>query len=424
MSHDVVNRDLVQAGAQRIDSVERNMPALRRVRERFAVERPLEELRIAVCMPVTAETANALRTLHAGGAELALASSNPLLTQEDTAAALVEEYGVAMNAWAGPDAMSYEHNLTTVLDSDPHLLLDDGCDLVNIVHLERPELLDTIVGGCEQTTAGVTRLRGMCTEGILKLPMVAVSESYTKQMMDNRFGTGQSTVDGIMRATGSMLAGCVVVVAGFGMCGRGLAERFRGMGTRVVVTEVDPARALDAVLQGYTVLPMAEAAAIGDVFVTVTGNRDVIRAEHIARMKNGAVLANSGHFDVEIHSGVLADLSVEVNFGVCPQTDEYVLDNGRRVFLLSEGYLVNLGAGEGNPPEVMDMSLSVKALTVEWLAQHHADMSPCVLDVPATIDAEAARLELATLDVGIDHLTPDQKEYLHPGTASRFPSFH
>ncbi|MDA8371338.1 MAG: adenosylhomocysteinase [Nocardiopsaceae bacterium] len=411
--HDVADLGLAQAGVRRVEWAERAMPVLRRVRDRFAEERPLEGLRIAACMHVTAETANILRALRAGGAEIALAASNPLSTQDDTAAALVAEYGIAVYARAGIDAAAYDRNLATVLEHRPHMLLDDGCDLVNIAHLERPELLDETIGGCEQTTTGVIRLHRMSAEGALKLPMVAVNDTATKRMFDNRYGTGQSTIDGIMRATNAMLAGRTVVVAGFGYCGRGLAERARGMGARVIVTEVDPVKALDAAMQGYTVLPMDEAAQVGDVLVTATGNRDVIRLEHIASLKDGAVLANSGHFDVEIDLPALESLAVEIRREVRPQADEYVLADGRRIVLLAEGRLVNLGAAEGHPAAVMDMSFSVQALTVAWLAEHHATLVPDVLDVPVGIDTEVARLELEALGIDIDRLTPDQEDYLN-----------
>jgi len=413
LEHDVADLGLAAAGVRRVEWAERAMPALRRVRERFAAERPLDGLRVAACMHVTAETANLLRTLAAGGADIALAASNPMSTQDDTAAALVAEYGVEVFARAGMDPATYDRNLAAVLERRPHLLLDDGCDLVNIAHLERPELIEEAFGGCEQTTTGVIRLRRMSAEGALKLPMVAVNDTATKRMFDNRYGTGQSTIDGILRATNAMLAGRTVVVAGFGHCGSGLAERARGMGARVVVTEVDPVKALDAVMQGFTVLPMEQAARVGDVLVTVTGNRDVIRAEHIAALKDGAVLANSGHFDVEIDLAALESLAVEVRREVRPHTDEYVLADGRRVVLLAEGRLVNLGAAEGHPAAVMDMSFSGQALTVAWLARNRGTLEPGVHEVPADIDTEVARLELDALGVGIDALTPGQQDYLN-----------
>ena len=411
-SHEVADLGLAQAGVRRVDWAERSMPVLRSVRERFAEERPLEGLRVAVCMHVTAETANLLRAMRAGGAEVWLAASNPLSTQDDTAAALVTEYGISVHAWAGMDTAAYDRNLVTILESRPHLLLDDGCDLVNTVHLLRPDLLDGVLGGCEQTTTGVIRLRRMSAEGELRMPMAAVNDTATKRMFDNRYGTGQSTIDGILRATNALMAGRTFVVAGFGYCGRGLAERARGMGARVVVTEVDPVKALDAVMQGYTVTTMDEAASMGDVFVTVTGNRDVIAARHLARMRDGAVLANSGHFDLEIELDALAQMAVEVNPGVREQADEYVLADGRRLLLLSEGRLVNLGAAEGHPAAVMDLSFAVHALTTAWLAAHHTELEPGVVEVPDATDTEVARLELAALGVGIDTLSAEQEDYL------------
>lgn len=415
--HEVADIGLAQAGVRRVAWAERSMPVLRRVRERFAAERPLEGLRVAACQHVTAETANLLCTLREGGAKVWLAASNPLSTQDDTAAALVAEYGVSVHAWAGMDPTSYDRNLIRILESRPHLLLDDGCDLVNTAHLVRPDLLEGVLGGCEQTTTGVIRLRRMSAEGELRLPMVAVNDTATKRMFDNRYGTGQSTIDGILRATNAMLAGRTVVVAGFGYCGRGLAERARGMGARVIVTEVDPVKALDAVMQGYTVTTMEEAASVADVFVTVTGNRDVIRAEHLERMKDGAILANSGHFDLEIDLTALERGAVEINRGVREHADEYVFADGRRVLLLSEGRLVNLGAAEGHPAAVMDMSFAVQALTTAWLAREAIRLSPGVVEVPAETDTEVARLELDELGVRIDALTAEQRDYLrswHP----------
>lgn len=412
-SHEVADLGLTGAGVRRVAWAERSMPALRSVRERFAVERPLAGLRLAACLHVTAETANLLRVLRAGGAEVWLAASNPLSTQDDTAAALVAEYGVAVHAWAGMDTAAYDRNLVTVLESRPHLLLDDGCDLVNTAHSHRPDLLEGVLGGCEQTTTGVIRLRRMSAEGELRLPMVAVNDTRTKRMFDNRYGTGQSTVDGVLRATNTLLAGRTVVVAGYGYCGRGLAERFRGMGANVFVTEVDPVKALDAVMQGYTVTTMDIAARLGDVFVTATGNRDVIRREHLESMRDGAILANSGHFDLEIDLNALDSLAVSVDRGVREQADEYVFADGRRILLLSEGRLVNLGAAEGHPAAVMDLSFAVQALTTEWLARTHTDLSPGVVEVPEEIDHAVARLELAALGVGIDALTPEQESYLN-----------
>jgi adenosylhomocysteinase len=409
---DVSDISLAFGGAKRIEWADRTMPVLRQIRERFAAERPLDGLRIAACMHVTTETANLIRTLQAGGASVALAASNPLSTQDDTAAALVAEYGAAVFARSGVDRDGYYRHINQALDTRPDLVLDDGCDLVNTLHTDRTELLDGVKGGCEETTTGVIRLHQMAREGALRFPMVAVNDTDTKHMFDNRYGTGQSTLDGIIRATNTLLAGRTVVIAGFGYCGRGLAERARGLGARVVVTEINPVKALDALLQGYSVLPMAEAAAQGDVFITVTGNRDVVSAEHFPLMKDGAILANSGHFDVEIDVRALAEQAVAVHQGVRPLADEYVLADGRRLVLLAEGRLVNLTAAEGHPAAVMDMSFADQALTCAWLAQSSADLAPGVYEVPTEIDNEVARLKLASMSIAIDTLTPDQEDYL------------
>ncbi len=400
---------LADAGERRIGWASRSMPVLTAIGARFAAELPFDGLRIAACLHVTAETAVLLGTLRAGGAQLALAASNPLSTQDDVAAALVE-YGIAVHARAGVDRETYYRHIHQALDLEPHLVLDDGCDLVNILHTERPEI--TVLGGCEETTTGIIRLRQMAAEGALKFPMVAVNDTRTKRMFDNRYGTGQSTFDGIMRATNTLLAGRTVVVAGFGYCGRGVAERAKGLGARVIVTEIDPVKALDAALQGYDVRPMSEAASIGDVFITVTGNRDVIRAEHFTVMKDGAILANAGHFDVEIDVRALTDLAESVQYGIRPNMDEYLV-NGHRLLLLAEGRLVNLTAAEGHPAAVMDMSFSAQALATAWLARSHSSLIPGVYDVPPEIDTEVASLKLAATGVTIDTLTPDQETYLH-----------
>ncbi|WP_433381778.1 adenosylhomocysteinase [Streptosporangium sp. CA-115845] len=388
------------------------MPVLTALGERFAAERPLEGLRIAACLHVTAETAVLMGTLRAGGAEIALAASNPLSTQDDVAEAL-RDYGVVVHARAGVTRDVYYQHIHQALDIVPDIVLDDGCDLVNILHTERTELLRTVSGGCEETTTGIIRLRQMAAEGALRFPVVAVNDTRTKRMFDNRYGTGQSTVDGIMRATNTLLAGKTVVVAGFGYCGRGVAERARGLGARVVVTEIDPVKALDALLQGYDVRSMAAAARAGDVFVTVTGNRDVIRGEHLAEMKDGAILANAGHFDVEIDVRALDGLAQEIHRGVRPNTDEYVLADGRRILLLAEGRLVNLAAAEGHPAAVMDMSFSAQALSVAWLARERVRLEPGVYDVPGEVDVAVARLKLAAAGIETDELTPEQEEYLH-----------
>jgi adenosylhomocysteinase len=410
MSSDIADPGLAESGVRRIEWADRSMPVLRLIRERFSASRPLDGLKIAACMHVTTETANLIRTLQAGGAEVALAASNPLSTQDDTAAALVAEYGAAVFARQGVDRDGYYRHIHQALAIGPDLVLDDGCDLVNTVHTERLDLAAGVRGGCESTTTGVIRLHQMARENALRFPMVAVNDTDTKHMFDNRYGTGQSTLDGIVRATNTLLAGKTIVIAGFGYCGRGLAERARGMGGRVVVTEIDPVKALDAVLQGYRVQPMAQAAEDGDIFITVTGNTDVIGAEHFARMKDGAILANSGHFDVEIDVRALADLTVEIRREVRPQADEYVLADGRRLVLLAEGRLVNLAAAEGHPAAVMDMSFADQALTCEWLVGQ--DLAPGVYDVPEAIDTEVARLKLDSMDIEIDALTPDQEAYL------------
>lgn len=404
--------DLTDSGERQISWAARSMPVLTAIGERFAVERPLAGLRIAACLHVTAETAVLMGTLKAAGAEIALAASNPLSTQDDVAEAL-RAYGIAVHAKAGVDLATYYRHIHQALDLGPDLVLDDGCDLVNILHTERTDLLAGVSGGCEETTTGIIRLRQMAAEKALTFPVVAVNDTRTKRMFDNRYGTGQSTLDGIMRATNIMLAGRTVVVAGFGFCGRGVAERAKGLGARVIVTEIDAVKALDATLQGYEVCPMERAATVGDLFITVTGNRDVIRAEHLAAMKDGAILANAGHFDVEIDVRALDELADEVRRGVRPHTDEYVLPGGRKLLLLAEGRLVNLTAAEGHPAAVMDMSFSAQALAVAWLARERAELAPGVYDVPEDIDHEVARLKLAATGIGIDVLTGEQQAYLH-----------
>ncbi len=408
----VADPGLTEPGVRRIEWADHAMPVLRRVRERFAAERPLAGLTISACLHVTAETAALVRVLLAGGADVFLAASNPLSTQDEVAAALAVRYGAAVFARAGVDRATYYRSIHQAIEAGPDLVLDDGCDLVNTLHGERGDLVGGVRGGCESTTTGVIRLRGMAAAGELGFPMVAANDTPVKRMADNRYGTGQSVLDGILRATNTLLAGRTVVVAGYGYCGKGLAERARGLGAQVIVTEVDPAAALDAVMQGFRVLPMTRAAPLGDVFITATGNRDVIAGDHLAVMRDGAILANAGHFDVEVDVGALADLAVTVNRGVRPDTDEYILPGGRRLLLLAEGRLVNLVAAEGHPPAVMDLSFATQALAIAWLAWHHGGLAPGVHDVPAEIDIEVARLALASLDVEIDALTSAQQEYL------------
>jgi adenosylhomocysteinase len=410
--HDVTDLGLAEQGRNRIEWSDRAMPVLRSIRERFAAERPLDGVRIAACLHITTETANLVRTLHAGGADVRLAASNPLSTQDDTAAALVAEYGVSVFARYRTDRSTYRKHLDSVLANPPEIVLDDACDLMTALHTDYVDLLPGVRGGCEETTTGVVRLRAMAAAGALKYPVVAVTDSPTKHLFDNRYGTGQSTVDALLRSTNMLLAGATVVVAGFGHCGRGVAERLTGLGAQVVVTEVDPARALDAVLDGYTVLPMAEAAKLGDVFVTVTGNRDVIAPEHLAAMKDGAVLANSGHFDVEIDVAWLAENAVAHHPRVRPNVDEFVLADGRRLLVMAEGRVANLAAAEGHPGAVMDISFGMQALTVEWLLGLERAPGGGVLDVPREIDREVARLKLSALGIRIDDLTEPQAAYL------------
>jgi len=411
--HDIAQASLAAEGKKRIEWAERNMPVLAQIKKRFEEEKPFEGVRIAACMHVTTETANLMRALKAGGAELSLCASNPLSTQDDTAAALVHEYGINVFARNGVDRDGYYEHLHAALDIKPHLVFDDGCDLVNVLHTSRTELIDDVIGGCEETTTGVIRLSQMSKDGALKFPMIAVNDTDTKHMFDNRFGTGQSTMDAIFRATNGLIAGSTVVVCGFGYCGKGVAERARGMGAKVVITEIDPTKALDALMQGYQVMNSMDAAKIGDFFITVTGNRDVLREEHFAVMKDGAIFANSGHFDIEIDVAWLEKNAQAKNKRIRHQTDEYVLSDGRRLLLIAEGRLVNLGAAEGHPASVMDMSFSDQALTAQWLITAAAGLSAGLHQVPTEIDKEVARLKLASMGVEIDALTPAQELYLN-----------
>ncbi len=411
--HDIADASLAGEGKKRIEWAGRNMPVLKEIRARFEKEKPFAGVRIAACMHVTTETANLMITLKAGGADLALCASNPLSTQDDTAAALVHEYGISVFARNAIDRDGYYGHINAALDIAPHQVFDDGCDLVNTLHTTRRELLPEIAGGCEETTTGVIRLKQMAKDGALTFPMVAVNDTDTKHMFDNRYGTGQSTLDAIFRATNILLAGKTMVVAGFGYCGKGVAERARGLGADVVVTEIDPTKALDAMMQGYRVMPMHEAAKVGDIFITVTGNRDVLRAEHFSLMKDGAILANSGHFDIEIDVAWLEQYAKKKNSKIRHQTDEYVLADDRRILVVAEGRLVNLGAAEGHPAVVMDMSFSDQALTAEWLVGTAKTLTPGVHNVPTEIDKEVARLKLKSLGAEIDTLTSEQVEYLN-----------
>jgi adenosylhomocysteinase len=411
--HDIADLSLAAAGRKRIEWAERAMPVLRQIKERFEKERPFEGARIAACMHVTTETANLMRALVAGGAEVHLCASNPLSTQDDTAASLVQDFGINVYARNAVDRDGYYAHINAALDCQPDYVFDDGCDLVNTLHTTRTELLDGIKAGCEETTTGVIRLKQMAKDGALKFPMIAVNDTDTKHMFDNRYGTGQSTLDAVFRATNTLLAGKTVVVAGYGYCGKGVSDRARGMGANVVVTEIDPTKALDAKMQGLTVMPMSEAARVGDIFITVTGNRDVLRAEHFEVMKDGAIFANSGHFDVEVDIRWLEANATAVNRKIRHETDEYVMADGRRLILLAEGRLVNLGAAEGHPAAVMDMSFADQALTAEWLVKNAAELTAGVYEVPAEIDKEVAAVKLSSMGVTIDTLTPAQEEYLN-----------
>jgi len=389
------------------------MPVLRQIRERFDKERPLDGIRIGACLHVTTETANLMETLAAAGAEVLLAASNPLSTQDDVAAALTEQSGVETFAIKGEDNDTYYKHINAVLDLRPMITMDDGADLVNVLHTQRADQLIEVLGGTEETTTGVIRLRAMASDGALAYPIVSVNDADTKHLFDNRFGTGQSTMDAIMRSTNRLIAGKTFVVAGYGMCGRGVAARARGMGAHVIVTEVDPTTALEAVMEGYRVMPIRDAARVGDLFVTVTGDTSVIRREHLELMKDGAILANSGHFDVEIDKGALRELATGGVRRLREFVDEYTLADGRRINLLGEGRLVNLAAAEGHPAAVMDMSFANQALAVEWMVKNHATLENRVYPVPVEIDREVARLKLRAMNVEIDQLTAEQDEYLH-----------
>ena len=406
--YDVKDEALAAAGKQRIEWAEAQMPVLRLIRERFEREKPLAGARIAACLHVTTETANLVRTLKAGGAEVTLCASNPLSTQDEAAAALVKEYGIPTYAIKGEDETTYYQHIHATLDTRPTITMDDGCDLVSAIHKERTDLIPSIIGGTEETTTGVIRLRAMERDGVLRFPIIAVNEADTKHLFDNRYGTGQSTMDAIMRSTNYLLAGRNLVVVGYGWCGRGVASRARGLGANVIVTEVNPTRAIEAVMDGYRVMTLEEAAPIADVVVTVTGNYHVVDRQHITRFKDGVILANSGHFNDEINIDALGG-DVQT---MRPFVQQYALDNGRRVYLLAEGRLVNLSAAEGHPASVMDMSFADQSLSVEHVVRHHAELEPKVYVVPTDIDQEVARLKLHSMGITIDVLTPEQEKYL------------
>ena len=411
MDCDVKDLALAEKGRSRIEWADQEMRVLTQIKERFEKERPLAGQRIGACLHVTTETANLMLTLVAGGAEVWLCASNPLSTQDDVAAALCDGGVVSAFAIKGEDHETYYRHLNEVLDRHPTITMDDGCDLVTTLHRERPEQLKELVGGTEETTTGIIRLRAMEADGVLAYPIVAVNDADTKHLFDNRFGTGQSTIDGIIRATNLLLAGRTVVIAGYGMCGRGVASRARGLGARVIVTEVDPMRALEAVMEGFEAMPIRDAARIGDIFVTVTGDTSVLGREHFELMKDGAVVANSGHFDVEIDKVALADMATNVR-RIREFVDEYRLTDGRRINLLGEGRLINLAAAEGHPAAVMDMSFANQALSVEWIVRTASELTPGVYGVPTAIDREVARLKLEAMGVRIDQLTEEQIAYL------------
>ena len=401
--HDIKDIKLAEGGRRRIDWAEREMPVLRLIRERFKKERPLEGVRIAACLHVTTETANLMHTLHDGGAEVVLTASNPLSTQDDVAAALVTHYEIPVFAVKGEDNVTYYKHINAALDYQPNITMDDGADLVSTLHKDRRELLEDVIGGTEETTTGVIRLRAMAADGALEFPVVAVNDAMTKHFFDNRYGTGQSTIDGILRATNILLAGKNFVVAGYGWCGRGLAMRARGMGASVIVTEVDPLPALEAVMDGFRVLPMAEAARIGDIFVTLTGDINVIDKHHFESMKDGAIVSNSGHFNVEINIPALEQMAKEKRL-VRPFVEQYILEDDRRI---------NLAAAEGHPASVMDMSFANQALSLEYMTKHADELEKKVYSVPQEIDQKIAQLKLEAMDIQIDLLTEEQIAYLN-----------
>ncbi|RLF61458.1 MAG: adenosylhomocysteinase [Thermoplasmata archaeon] len=409
--YDVKDTKLAERGKLKIEWSSYEMPVLTLIKDRFSKEKPLDGIKIAACLHVTSETANLLIALKEGGAKIALCASNPLSTQDEVAAALVKYYEIPVFAIRGEDRETYYEHIHRALDLNPHITLDDGGDLVSTVHSSRRELLDKIIGGTEETTTGVIRFRSMERDGVLKYPIIAVNDAKTKHFFDNRYGTGQSTIDGILRATNVLLAGKNFVVAGYGWCGRGIAMRARGMGANVIITEVDPLKALEAVMDGYRVMPMSEASKIGDIFVTVTGDINVIREEHFKEMKNGAIVANSGHFNVEIDIKALEKLAVKKR-RIREYVDEYELEDGRKIFLLGEGRLINLAAAEGHPASVMDMSFANQALCAEYIRKKGEKLKPKVYSVPEEIDKEVARLKLKSMGINIDKLTKEQEKYL------------
>ncbi len=409
--HDIKDASLAEAGKQRIEWASREMPVVTLIRERFGKEKPLQGIRVAGCLHITTETANLALALKEGGADLILCASNPLSTQDDVAAALVIEYGIPVNAIKGEDDTTYYKHIATALSTEPQLTIDDGADLVTTLHTKRSDLIGNVLGGTEETTTGVIRLRSLEKAGKLKYPIIAVNDAQTKYLFDNRYGTGQSTIDGITRATNILWAGKKVVICGYGWCGRGIALRARGLGSHVIVIEVSPVRALEAVMDGFRVMPLAEAAGIGDIFITVSGDKNVIDKAHFQQMKDGAILANSGHFNVEINIPTLESLAKNKR-RIRPFVDEYTLTDGRHLYLLGEGRLINLAAAEGHPASVMDMSFANQALCLEYIAKNRGSLELKVYPVPEEIDKEVARLKLKAMGIDIDTLTPEQETYL------------
>ncbi len=411
MNFDIKNRDLAESGAHRIAWAARDMPVLKRIAEDFARDKPLQGVRMAACLHVTTETANLMKTLKAGGAEVYLCASNPLSTQDDVAASLVVNDGIPVFAIKGEDNDTYYRHIHAVLDIKPHVTMDDGADLVSTLHSRYPEWVKQMLGGTEETTTGVIRLKSMAKKGVLGFPVIAINDSQTKHLFDNRYGTGQSTLDGIMRATNRLFAGSTVVVAGYGWCGRGIARRAQGLGARVIVTEIDPIKALEAVMDGYHVMPMAKAAPLGDFFITVTGNVNVVGKDAFDVMKDGAIVCNSGHFNVEINIPYLESIS-SAKSTLRDFVDEYVTRDGRKIMVLGEGRLINLAAAEGHPAQVMDMSFANQALGAAYLVRHKGNLPMDVLTLPGEVDQEIASRKLGALGVSLETLTPEQEEYL------------
>jgi len=411
LTGDVKDIALAERGKRKIEWANQQMPVLQSIRKQFIKEQPLKGVRIAACLHVTSETANLAITLRDGGGEIVLCASNPLSTQDEVASCLLRDYSISTFAIKGEDNATYYAHLSAALDHKPQVTMDDGADLVTMLLTKRTELVPGVIGGTEETTTGVLRLRAMAKDGTLKYPIIAVNDAQTKHFFDNRYGTGQSTIDGILRATNLLLAGLKVVVAGYGWCGRGVAMRAKGLGADVIVTEISPVRAIEAVMDGYRAMPMADAAKVGDIFITVTGNKNVLSGEHFERMKDGAVLCNAGHFNVEIDIPALEKLS-GAKRSARPYVDEYAMKDGRKLYLLGEGRLINLAAAEGHPAAVMDMSFANQALSVEYLVKHASDLSPQVYAVPEAIDRQIAKLKLETMGVQVDKLTPEQEQYL------------